>query len=163
MFHTIHDFLTCWEQETESTIKVFKQLTDQSLQQSVTGKGRSLGRLANHIIETLTEMPHKLGLFIEEENPAYTSVQKLVDAYTTASENLTNAIRNTWNDATLREQQNMYGQQWINGFSLWVLIMHQNHHRAQMTVLMRQAGLKVPGIYGPSMEEWSAFNMPAMN
>jgi uncharacterized damage-inducible protein DinB len=29
-----------------------------------------------------------------------------------------------------------------------------------MTVLMRQAGLKVPGIYGPSREEWSQFGMP---
>jgi hypothetical protein len=28
-----------------------------------------------------------------------------------------------------------------------------------MTVLMRQAGLKVPGVYGPSREEWSQFGM----
>jgi hypothetical protein len=27
--------------------------------------------------------------------------------------------------------------------------------------LMRQAGLKVPGVYGPSREEWSQFGMPA--
>ncbi|MCK4657684.1 MAG: hypothetical protein KAT85_11650, partial [candidate division Zixibacteria bacterium] len=33
------------------------------------------------------------------------------------------------------------------------------HHRGQMTVLMRQAGLKVPGVYGPSMEEWEHFGM----
>jgi hypothetical protein len=30
-----------------------------------------------------------------------------------------------------------------------------------MTVLMRQAGLKVPGFYGPAQEEWSAMGMPA--
>jgi uncharacterized damage-inducible protein DinB len=30
-----------------------------------------------------------------------------------------------------------------------------------MTVLMRQAGLKVPGIYGPSYEEWLQFGMKA--
>lgn len=28
-----------------------------------------------------------------------------------------------------------------------------------MTVLMRQAGLVVPGIYGPSKEEWANFGM----
>jgi len=38
--------------------------------------------------------------------------------------------------------------------------LHQTHHRAQMTVLMRQAGLKVPGVYGPSREEWSQMGMP---
>lgn len=163
MFHTIHDFLTCWKQESESTLKVFNYLTDVSLKQSVMKDGRTLGRLANHIIETLTEMPHKLGLFIEEEEPAYMSVNELVNAYKAASENLVNAIRNTWNDATLKEERNMYGEQWINGFSLWVLIMHQAHHRGQMTVLMRQAGLKVIGVYGPSKEEWSAYDMPPMN
>jgi hypothetical protein len=29
-----------------------------------------------------------------------------------------------------------------------------------MTVLMRQAGLKVPGVYGPAREEWAAYGMP---
>jgi len=30
-----------------------------------------------------------------------------------------------------------------------------------MTVLMRQAGLVVPGVYGPAREEWGQYNMPA--
>jgi len=42
------------------------------------------------------------------------------------------------------------------------LNLHQAHHRGQMTVLMRQAGMKVPGVYGPSKEEWSAFGMEPM-
>jgi uncharacterized damage-inducible protein DinB len=29
-----------------------------------------------------------------------------------------------------------------------------------MTVLMRQAGLRVPGIYGPAKEDWASMNMP---
>lgn len=28
-----------------------------------------------------------------------------------------------------------------------------------MTILMRQAGISVPGIYGPSKEEWAQFEM----
>ncbi|MHB8840055.1 MAG: DinB family protein, partial [Gemmatimonadaceae bacterium] len=39
------------------------------------------------------------------------------------------------------------------GFVLTVLMNHQWHHRGQMTVLMRQAGLSVPGVCGPSREE----------
>jgi hypothetical protein len=46
-----------------------------------------------------------------------------------------------------------------NGSLLLFLLQHQSHHRGQMTVLMRQAGLSVPGIYGPSKEEWARFGM----
>jgi uncharacterized damage-inducible protein DinB len=53
----------------------------------------------------------------------------------------------------------MYGQQWKRGYTLAVLVRHQAHHRGQMTVLMRQAHLRVPGVYGPAREEWSEFGM----
>ena len=39
---------------------------------------------------------------------------------------------------------------------------HWSHHRGQMTVLMRQAGLRVPGVYGPAKEDWAAMGAPAM-
>jgi uncharacterized damage-inducible protein DinB len=55
----------------------------------------------------------------------------------------------------------MYGQTWKRRDVLMALVMHQAHHRGQMTVLMRQAGLLVPGIYGPAREEWSKMNIPA--
>ena len=45
------------------------------------------------------------------------------------------------------------------GLTLQVLVVHQAHHRGQMTVLMRQAGLEVPGVYGPSRQEWAAYGM----
>ena len=51
---------------------------------------------------------------------------------------------------------------WKNGFSLFVIVSHQAHHRGQVRVLMRQAGLSVVGIYGPTREEWASMNMPAM-
>ena len=61
----------------------------------------------------------------------------------------------------LTEQIPMYGEQWPRGTTLLALILHQTHHRAQMTVLMRQAGLAVPGLYGPAREEWAAMGLPA--
>jgi uncharacterized damage-inducible protein DinB len=51
----------------------------------------------------------------------------------------------------------MYGMDWNKGTTLHILVTHQTHHRGQFTVLMRQAGLKVPGVYGPSKEEWIAY------
>jgi hypothetical protein len=29
-----------------------------------------------------------------------------------------------------------------------------------MTVLMRQAGLKVPGVYGPTLDDWAGYGVP---
>jgi len=37
--------------------------------------------------------------------------------------------------------------------------VHELHHRGQLTVLMRQAGLVVPGIFGPAQEEWTRYGM----
>ena len=48
----------------------------------------------------------------------------------------------------------------MRGQSLAALVGHQTHHRGQMAPLMRQAGLKVPGVYGPSKEEWVDYGMP---
>ena len=55
----------------------------------------------------------------------------------------------------------MYGEHWSKGTVLRVLINHQSHHRGQMTVIMRMLGLPVPGIYGPSKEEWVEMGMNA--
>ncbi len=62
----------------------------------------------------------------------------------------------------LSEMIPMYGEQWPRGLALAMLISHETHHRGQMTVLMRQAGVPVPGVSGPSREEWEAMGMPPM-
>jgi uncharacterized damage-inducible protein DinB len=56
----------------------------------------------------------------------------------------------------------MFGEKWKRGFAFASLLRHQTHHRGQMTVLMRQAGLRVPGVCGPAREEWARLGMPAM-
>ncbi|MCU0380081.1 MAG: DinB family protein [Chitinophagaceae bacterium] len=161
MFRNLAEFNGTWTFESEQTLKILEQLTDISLSQSVCPGGRTLGRLANHLIETLTEMPHRLGLGLEEEHPAYTRAADIVVNYMRCSDQLLGAINRHWTDASLDETADMYGEKWTNRFSLGVLVNHQIHHRAQMTVLMRQAGLKVPGIYGPSKEEWEHMGVPA--
>jgi uncharacterized damage-inducible protein DinB len=69
-------------------------------------------------------------------------------------------VKSKWTDATLQMTDPMYGQVWKRGQTLTALIFHQIHHRGQMTVLMRQAGLPVPGVYGPAREEWAQWGMP---
>jgi uncharacterized damage-inducible protein DinB len=53
----------------------------------------------------------------------------------------------------------MYGERWPRGATLLALVVHQTHHRGAMTVLMRQAGLAVPSIYGPNREQSEAIGL----
>jgi len=42
-----------------------------------------------------------------------------------------------------------------------MIVNHQAHHRGQMAVLIRQAGLRVPDVYGPAREDWAQWGMEA--
>jgi uncharacterized damage-inducible protein DinB len=164
MFRYISDFLKAWDYESASTLKVLRALDDSSLDQRVTPDGRTLGVLAWHILTTLSEMPGQAGLEVQgprAEDPAPASAAGIVAAYEGAAHSVAEAVKSSWKDSQLAEEIPMYGERWTRGATLSALIAHQCHHRGQMTVLMRQAGLKVPGVYGPAKEEWTAFGMQA--
>ncbi len=164
MFRTVQDFLESWAYETEATVKVLGHLTDESLQQRVTPEGRSLGRLAWHLAQTLPEMGNRTGLNIPgpgEEDPIPPKAADILARFREAADSLAEEIGSHWTDADLAREDEMYGEMWSRGRTLAAIINHQNHHRGQMTVLMRQAGLTVPGVYGPAREEWAAYGMPA--
>jgi len=163
MFHTISEFLFTWKYESESTLKVLRHLTDASLAQAVVPGGRTLGRLAWHITGTLAEMGSHSGLSIAgptDADPIPSTAAEIVRHYETGARRLAEAVSSQWTDAMLPQMIPMYGQEWPRAGALTALISHQTHHRGQMTVLMRQAGLTVPGVYGPAREEWAALNMP---
>ena len=160
MFRSIEDFLKVWNAEGANTCKVIAALTDESLSQAVAGGHRTLGRMAWHIVLTLGELPARTGLDVDapaEDAPVPAGAEDIYRAYSNASDSLAKAIEAEWTDATLDVEDDMYGETWKRGFSLFVLLAHEIHHRGQMTVLMRQAGLKVPGVYGPALEEWEVY------
>lgn len=162
MYTSIDVFKAEWANESEATLKVLTNLTDESLSTKVYDEGRSLGFLAWHVAFTVPEMMSKCGLSFEnfDENASpFAKAEDILNYYKTNAESLLNNI-SIWDDAKLLEDIDLYGQTFKHGQVLSMLIKHEIHHRAQMTVLMRQAGLKVPGIYGPSKEEWSAYGMP---
>lgn len=127
----------------------------------MTGDDRTLGRLAWHVTTTLAEMMERTGLKVggpSHDAPVPPSAAAIAATYEAAAKAVADAV-SAWTDATLEVQDEMYGQKWPRGLTLQALVTHQAHHRGQMTVLMRQAGLKVPGAYGPAREEWSAYGM----
>lgn len=162
MFRSIEDFHKDWKNESDATLKIFQTVTDESLKQKVYAEGRTLGRLAWHITGTLGEMPQLAGLKFSvptDKEPLPADIALIVNNYTLSAAAFSEAVKNQWNDAMLGEEVPMYGEQWKRGEVLSSIIRHQAHHRAQMTVLMRQAGLNVPGVYGPSKGEWKNYGM----
>ena len=165
MLRKIEDFKKDWEYEAESTGKILNALTDESLAQKVTPDGRSLGFLGWHLTQTLGEMLGLVGLKIDApgfDRECPTKASEIAAAYEKAAKSVTDEVTGNWSDETLLQEDNMYGETWARGLTLFYLIAHQAHHRGQMTVLMRQAGVPVPGVYGPAKEEWAAMGAPAM-
>ena len=164
MFHTIAEFSFAWKYESANTLRLMEALTDASLAQKVAAEGRSLGRLGWHIVQTLGEMGGHAGLKVEgadEKTPQPDTASAIAQAYKASGASVEQAVTSAWKDADLPVEIDMYGEKWTRATALRALIQHEVHHRGQMTVLMRQAGLKVPGIYGPAREEWAAYGMAA--
>lgn len=163
MFTSIESFEKVWQLESNNTLKIFSALTDDSLNKKVADDHRTLGRMAWHIAQSIPEMANRTGLKVEgagEKDPAPTSAEQIKQAYDKAAKSLLEQVTGNWQDETLKVVDEMYGEKWARGVTLHILIVHEIHHRDQMTVLMRQAGLKVPGVYGPAKEEWTQYGMP---
>lgn len=165
MFQTLDGFFQMWNYEAKQTQKVLDQLTDQSLQQEIAPGNWSLGRVAWHTVTALKVISSQSGLTFEapdKDFPVPDSAQYIAEQYRKSSEALQQAVKGQWNDQKLQEVRNFFGLMEMSiGSLLMFLIQHQIHHRGQMTVLMRQAGLTVPGIYGPSKEDWAKMGMEA--
>lgn len=162
MIHAINDFEQIYTHEIESTGKVFANLTDESLAREFSPNLRSLGRLAWHITTTIPEMMGKTGLTITGPNPEApvpSSASEIANGYREAAASLIEQIKSGWTDASMEIEDDMYGEKWKRGMTLQGLIHHEIHHRAEMIVLMRLAGLPVPGLYGPTREEWTQYGM----
>jgi uncharacterized damage-inducible protein DinB len=159
MITSIDGFRETWHNESAITSRVLAALTEASLAQRVSAKDRSLGEIAWHLVTTITEMAGLTGLEVAApapDVPAPASAAAIKAAYDEAAAGLLEQITGTWTDATLAVEDEMYGEKWPRGATLSGIIVHEVHHRGAMTVLMRQAGLTVPSIYGPNREETEA-------
>ena len=150
--------------DLDGTRKLLAELTDRSLAQAVAEDHRTLGRLAWHITTSVGEMMHRCGLHVggpAEDAPVPPGAEAIRTGYDEAARTLLTDMKAKWTDATLQVEDDMYGQKWKRALTLAILLSHQTHHRGQMTVLMRQAGLPVHGVVGPSKDEWEAMGAPA--
>ncbi len=161
IYRSVAAFLEDWKDESGKTAEVMAALTDGSLGRRVGPKDRTLGRIAWHVVHTHGEMMSRTGLPVEvlpETVPA--TAAAIAAAHGRSAASLAEAVAKAWRDADLLVEDDMYGMKWMRGMTVGGLISHEIHHRGQMTVLMRQAGLAVPGVYGPPREGWASMGMP---
>ena len=157
MYVTISDFIKEWNKESMLTQNVLNGLTDESLKQQVYAEGRTLGRIAWHLTTSIPEYLSHFGLKIdgvENTESVPPSSKEIAETFKEVSSHVAQIIEQQWTDKSLEQIQKAFGRQESNSQILMGLIKHIVHHRGQITVLMRQAGLKPFGVYGPPKEDW---------
>jgi uncharacterized damage-inducible protein DinB len=164
MFNNVNDFTEVWDQERELSLKIMKAVPEE-LRSKKTAEGvRSAGRLCWHMAHTTTEMMERTGLRFSNRLPdeyADQSIAEIADHFDKSAQELIELLHQEWGGSDLETEDMMYGEMWSRRFTLQVLLTHLIHHRGQLTVVMRLLGIQVPGIYGPSQEEWAQMGMQA--
>jgi uncharacterized damage-inducible protein DinB len=164
MFRKIGDFSMVYKITMDITIKLYQVLTDESLSQKVCDDQRTLGKIAWHNVLSQSQLAKGLGLesdFISESAPLPKSVKEINNLLISEIEKVLKAVTEKFNDENMTDEVSIFGMKMPVGAWLHFAIIHNVHHRGQMTILMRQANLKIPGVCGPSKEEWGLFGMPA--
>lgn len=158
MFLHVQQFADIWLLESAVTRRVIGRLTDESLSIRPAPRARSAGETAWHLAAAIGDIGGLTGLVLSgprRGDPVPLRAADIAEAYARASTELVAAVTTQWSDATLLEADDVYGERWSRGTTLYVLLAHEIHHRGQLTVLLRAAGLTVPAVYGPSSDEAS--------
>jgi uncharacterized damage-inducible protein DinB len=164
MYTTVEDWVREYSEDAAEAQKLFDALTDESLSLRVADGHRSLGQIAWHVVQSVPEMLSAAGVQVDDavvHQGVPTSAAEIAAAYRRVTAQAAEALRGQWDGAELARVRDMYGMQWDGAKVLLCLIGHEAHHRGQMSVLMRQAGLVPHGVYGPHKEAWAMMGMEA--
>ncbi|MFJ8063614.1 DinB family protein [Psychrobacillus sp. NPDC096426] len=154
MYRKVEDFVEDWTISAAGTLNVIKAITNDKLDQAIEEGHNTLGWLAWHLVGAAGAYGHFAGLQIPapgRDVPVPTDVSEIVQAYEKMVEAFKVEAAKLTDDMLLEEVNGFVGPT-LRGKHLRGLIDHQTHHRGQMTVLLRQAGLTVPGVMGPTKE-----------
>jgi len=164
MYTSVEQFKKDYGHESATTAKVLGNVTDDSLStcKSSDDPQTNICQLGWHIATAPDAILGQAGLNIH--NPAKgswvapegTNSASIVDTYKKAAQDVLEQV-GKWSDNEMHTVKNFFGMEWPLGAALSALVHHEIHHRGQLSVMMRQAGLTVPSIYGPNKEETAEF------
>jgi uncharacterized damage-inducible protein DinB len=150
------------EQEAQTTRRVLARVPDNQLTWRPHKKARTLGELALHIatvpgaVATIAAQPQMQAPQFTDPSP--NSASELIPAL---DESIAKAksVLTGMDDATLNATfRMMQGEREVFAIPRVVMLRsimlnHWYHHRGQLTVYLRELGVPIPSIYGPSADE----------
>lgn len=154
MYRKVEDFLEDWETSSKGTIKVLKTITNDTMGQAIVEGHNTLGWLGWHLVVVGTALSRYAGFEVpgpdfKQEIPK--DITEIINAYEQFAETCKKEAKKLTDEQLVEEVDGFWGLI-SRGKLLRNMIKHQTHHLGQMTVLLRQAGLPVPGIMGPTKE-----------
>jgi uncharacterized damage-inducible protein DinB len=154
MYNKVDDFVNSYSHESQVTSSQLDALTDESLNRPKAEGHSNLGQIALHIAQAPIQILNQHGLGVEDKPvPEPLTAKFIADEYRRTSAAVIAGVKAKWNDAQLHDTANIFGMEMPLGKWLHALEKHEVHHRGQLSVLQRQAGLPVPSIYGPNKEQ----------
>lgn len=156
MFNNAQEFIEHYGWESGCTAKVLANLTDESLSLAKADGHNTLGDIAYHVASSPAMMMRECKWDMPDRGwntPEGVTAAQIQQVYNEDIARL-KEIAGGLSEEGLREVHHVFGMMdWPVVNMLTALISHEVHHRGQLSVLMRQAGLVVPSIYGPNAEE----------
>jgi uncharacterized damage-inducible protein DinB len=159
---TIEALLQELEQEAQTTRRVLERVPDDRLTWKPHEKSMSLGQLALHIAtmpgaiaELSRQSPFPVPEFIQ---PSAASAAELVPTLEQSVAKAKEILRGM-DEAELSKMWRVVdGDREVMALPVGALLRsimlnHWYHHRGQLSVYLRQIGVPVPSIYGPSADE----------
>jgi uncharacterized damage-inducible protein DinB len=152
------------DQEAQTTRRVLERVPGNHLGWRPHQKARTLGELALHVatvpgeVAALASSPSPAQAPQFGPDPSPTTASELVPALDRSIANAKQVI-GRMDDATLMETWRLRsGDRELLAiprvaFLRSIMLNHWYHHRGQLTMYLRELGVAVPSIYGPSADE----------
>jgi uncharacterized damage-inducible protein DinB len=152
------------EQETATTRRVLERVPGDRLAWRPAEKSRTLGQLALHVATTpggvatfASTSPAQVPDFAARELEAK-SASELIPALDESVSQAKRILGGMNDAALLATWRLMRGDREILAipriaFLRSIMLNHWYHHRGQLTVYLRELGVPLPSIYGPSADE----------
>lgn len=164
MYTTVQDLIREWKIEANHMQNVLDILTDDALNQSISPHNRTIGRIAWHIVTNIPEYFTQFGVDVvgvEGAEVVPTSAKLIAETFSEVNISVVKAVQTCWTDDDLYTIQEAFGRKESNASIFMGQVKHIIHHRGQLTVLIRQTGLRPPAIYGPTVEDWKRMKREA--
>ena len=151
------------EQEAQTTRRVLERVPDNQLAWRPHEKARTLGELALHV----AMVPGGVAELVASPSPAQapqftdpspTSASELIPALDQSIAKVKQVLGGMDDAALMATWRLMQGDRELLAIPRVamlrsVMLNHWYHHRGQLTVYLRELGVPIPSIYGPSADE----------